>query len=315
MAGRFLPASAWAKRALRPCITDVQGRRKMSPPNKTTLGHAVPAYFKKTSKIFPAISKDLVSTIEKLENEQSLLVTANQQRVENFSLLHFGPYLTQSPVIKTEADVVRESHLELVNWVCLVLEFSTGFKIRVLSDRRKKDKPDMVWFYVVPGESAENIKNWMPFAGLEFKNTKIIDVDGFQPAVFDESMGKTEDQFDRASLRGPNDTLIKGDNAIWLTKQMISYAKMTGVPHQVAFDYFSMLSLDFESDLVKDPGTPPKSSQIGWLREESKSGSDFQTHRAYLLGYLSNALQETTKRQGITSEGHSPVGSEASILS
>ena len=266
------------------------------------MGYGVPSYLKNALVDYQGFSKDLVLKIQKLEDEQSSLVLANKQPIEAFPLLKFSPYLPPNPVIKSESDVVREANVELVNWVCLALEQATGFTIRVLSEFQKvKSRPNMVWFYVVPGKSAEDLQNWKPFAVLEFKNTKTIDIDGFQPAIFHEKQGRTEDQFYQLALQGANNTLIKGENALWLTKQMTKYAKTSRVPHQVAFDYSTMLILDFGLDLVGDPKTPPKSVQIAWLREESKEGTDFKTHRSYFLGYLYYALQETLKRQGTTS--------------
>ena len=81
---------------------------------------------------------------------------------------------------------------------------------------------------------------------------------------------------------------------------MTKYAKVTGVPHQIAFDYRTMLTLDFDTDLVKDRHIPPRSAQVAWLEEESQDGSDYRTHRSYLLGYLYCSLQEELGKHGIT---------------
>ena len=301
MANYFLSASRWAAKPLRPYITDVTGNvRPMSAPNANTLSFGMPAYLKYTTLDYPGFAKSLVSKMQKLEDEQKSLVLAKTQPIETFPLLSFSPYLPPYPVLMSESDVVREANVELVNWVALALEQATGSKIRVLSETQKeKARPDMVWFYVLPGKAAEDFQNWKPFAVLEFKNTKMIDIAGFEPAIFNEKQGRTEKEFYQLALQGANNTLIKGDNAVWLTKQMTKYAKTTGVPYQVAFDYSTMLMLDFDWDLVKDSKTSPKSVQVAWLKEESKDGTDSKTHRSFLLGYLYNALQETSKREGI----------------
>lgn len=301
MASAFSVASRWARKPLRSFVTDFKGNlRPMSAPNNTTLGYSVPAYLKNALFDYTKLSKDLVSKLEKLEDEQSSLVLAKKQPKDAFPLLDYKPYLTEHPRLETEGDVVREANLELVSWVSLALEQATGFKIRMGSEsRRDKSRVDMIWFYVAPEKTAQDSQNWRPFAILEFKNTNMIDISGFQQAIFQEKKGVTEDEFYGLALQRASKTLIKGDNALWLTKQMVKYAKTTGVPHQVSFDFSTMLTLEFELGLEKDPDVPPKSVQVGWLREESKDGTDFQTHRAYLLGYLGYALQKTLERQEI----------------
>ena len=297
----FPTFSSWAKKALRSCVTNVTGRiRPMTAPGESTLAQIVPAYFKRTPTDYIAFSKDLVSRIEKIEDQQKSLVLAKKQSIRDFPLITYNPVFKSNPEILTKGDVIRESNVELISWVYEALEKATGFEIKIHSERTQEEKsrPDMVWFYVVPGKPTGDGQEKV-FAVLEFKNTKFIDIDGFKPAIFRQQLGMTEAAFQDATLVTRDQTLIDGNNALWLTKQMTKYARNSESPHQIAFDYTTMLTLDFEPDLVKHTKAQPKSVQIDWLDEESRDGTNLKTHRAYLLGYLYYALQETCKRQGI----------------
>ena len=216
MANTFFTASRWATRPLRQYITDTKGVvRPMSLPNATTLSYSAPLYLKYTVIDYSQFSKNLISKIQKKEMDQSALVLADEEPIQAFPLLNFNPYLQPKPIINTEADVVREANIELITWATLTLEHATDFTIRVLSEPAEKNtRPDMVWYYVVPGNSADKLESWKPFAVLEFKKAKMIDIAGFQSAVFHERPGLTEDSFYQIALQAVGQTLLGGDNAL-----------------------------------------------------------------------------------------------------
>ena len=134
-----------------------------------------------------------MSKISKLEDEQIPLLLAKKGRIEDFPLFQHR-YLRPNPMMISEMDVALAANLEWICWVSLLLEQVSGLPIRTLAKSYPEDNDNddcddyrsvMTRFYVIlgPGNSVDESENWKPFAILTIKRTKMIDIDGFQPAI------------------------------------------------------------------------------------------------------------------------------------
>ena len=244
----------------------------------------------------------LYPRLVKLEDKQASDLQFSKDNMDAFPLINYSLNRPKErPIIHNEADVAREAEHGLVDWVTVVLEALTGLKIRVASEHLNfGSAPDMVWFYVKQGDSAEDFKNWKPFALLEYKDTKMISVDPFRNALYisQNNQGLSEEKFFTLGLAKKNRTRIQGNNAVYLSKQVAKYAQLSDVPYVVAFDWNTMVTFNFSQDKYSKPKDAPMSMRISWLQEGAGSGTDEETYRSMLLGYLYHALEEMIAKGG-----------------
>ena len=306
MASPFLArASRLFFKPLPQAITNVTGLTQQMPkPGPATLQQPCPVICLPDGvKYIDKATNLLYPRLVKLEDKQASDSQFTKDNIDAFPLIHYSLNdEIERPVIHNEADVAREAQHGLVNWVTVVLKALTGLKIRVASEHLKfGSAPDLVWFYVKQGDSAEDFKNWKPFALLEYKDTKMISVDSFRNALYisqKDNDGLSEAEYFSLGRDLQSQTYIKGNNAVYLSKQAARYAQITQLPYVVAFDWNTMVTFDFSQDKYSKPKEPPLSMKVSWLQEGAGGGTGEQTYRSMLLGYLYHALEQTTGNAG-----------------
>ncbi|MDI1488674.1 MAG: hypothetical protein OHK93_007950 [Ramalina farinacea] len=158
---------------------------------------------------------------------------------------------------------------------------------------------DLIWFMVLPGKTEDDAANWLKFAVLEYKNTRMIDPGAFRKAIYRESTGTSKSGTSRRAGVLKNETLIDDKSALWLTKQMTKYAKTLQVPYQIAFDFGTMLTMEYGNDLAAGPDVDPKNVQIAHMSREDEVPGTEMTVRAFLHGFLDKALRGTMEQHRI----------------
>ncbi|MCJ1472555.1 hypothetical protein MMC13_001204 [Lambiella insularis] len=307
----FLSTAEWATVPMRPWKNDSSSTarvRTIAQPPESTMIYQTPPYFKYASIDYAQVSQPFVSRLKEIEEEEKSLVLANKKRVKDCPLLTCNiSNLDALPAIESEADVVRESNAELIEWARTSLRELTGLRIKVRSEHPSDlmARPDMMMLYVSPGSSEVDSENLKLFTVIEFKNTKVIDLEGLKPAIFEEKRSlfgrilKKETDFENTANDQLHRTLIEGNNSLWLIKQVTKYFKTTGCPYHIVFDYVTMVGLNYVRDQEKAPTIAPKPAEIAWLTNESQNETDHYKFRSFLLGFLSNALKETLANEGI----------------
>ena len=240
--------------------------------------------------------------LEERENLQKQLVLSGQKSYNAFPLLHFSPYLDDKPIVYSEADVVQECKSSFVDWAVLILTELSGMKVKTRAEVyvSSTSRMDLVWFFALPGGKLDDHKNWIAFAVLEYKNTKMIDVEAFEKAIFHGQEGQTEMELLMQASDEEGATLIEGKSSIWLSQQMTKYAKERNVPFQIAFDFGSMLTLEYGNDLAKGPKFAPENVKIAWMTAEQEVEGTEMTVRAFFLAFLLRALRQTMAKHSIT---------------
>lgn len=156
------------------------------------------------------------------------------------------PRLEKSHYLRTEADVLRVSALQLIHPINLVLEglLPSGAQFRCLSEvvtQNGKARTDLKWTYTVAGEP-------ITVAILEYKNTNVIRKSDFSPAFTTEE-GKKDAIAKSRRDRYEEGTLLE-ENAIVLSKQTNKYSK--GCKDIALFDWHSMCVFDFNDNGDRD---------------------------------------------------------------
>ncbi|OXV06471.1 hypothetical protein Egran_05757 [Elaphomyces granulatus] len=163
--------------------------------------------------------------------------------------------------LKSEADVIRISILQLLHPVNVALSALLPPGVTVYCERRRRKKK---------------------LAVVEFKNTKIIHWEDFEPAEVSqanaaEKMGEAMGNIDGTLLAG---------NAVSLSKQARKYS---GSCKDIAvFDWNAMFIFDFYG--IREDHLVPKPVK-GIYFDESDAVSEGATFRLILFGFLVRALQ------------------------
>lgn len=228
--------------------------RKVSPSASTTAIEEPPIVYMRES------ASDLANIARhKLRQLQSLD-------------LH-SPALEETHFLAVEADVVRASGLELIHPINIVLpKLAPSANVRCnseVTDRSNHSRFDMKWYF------ADTMTT---FAILEFKNTKVLNWEGFESAACDN-----EDDAESKLLKARGETLLDG-NAIVVSKQAKKYARTC--KDVAIFDWNCMMVYDF-SDVDED-ASPPKPTRGIFFDEGTPANG--QTFRLVLLGFLIRAI-------------------------
>lgn len=149
--------------------------------------------------------------------------------------------------LSTESDISRVSALQLIHPVNVVLSSLTpkDASIYCLSEvpsQSGRSRTDLKWVHFKDGQETV-------IAILEYKNTKAICFDDFEPAATTpEKAARTV----RWANRLKKDTLLE-NNAIVLSQQMLKYSDECD--DIVIFDWLSMFIFDF-SEMEAAPNLP-----------------------------------------------------------
>lgn len=162
-------------------------------------------------KVYPSASTTAIEDppIVYMRESAGDLANVARHKLRQLQSLHlYSPSLEETHFLAVEADVVRASGLELIHPINIVLpKLAPSAKVRCnseVTDRSNHSRFDMKWFF------ADTKKT---FAILEFKNTKVLNREGFELAACDD-----EDDAESKLLHARGETLLK-DNAVIVSKQ------------------------------------------------------------------------------------------------
>ena len=180
----------------------------------------------------------------------------------------------------TEADVLDASRLYLLHPVNVAVKelLNHGhLECRREHTASPTSRTDIVWVHI-DGNQTTNV------AVLEFKNTYVLREDDFRPAMANanEAERKLQDAFDTNT-----DTLLTG-NAFWVSKQAIKYHEELQTADVAVFDWNNMVVFDFSG--MSETPINPKLARAIWFSETGKIHNQYQTFRAFLLGFLIRSL-------------------------
>jgi hypothetical protein len=182
--------------------------------------------------------------------------------------------------LRTEADVSDASRLYLLHPVNVaVRELLNHGQLECRREHAAShtSRTDIVWVHV-DGNQTTNV------AILEFKNAYVLHEEEFRPAMTNanEAEEKLNDVFDTEV-----DTLLTG-NAFWVSKQTRKYHEELGTADIAVFDWNTMVAFDFSG--MAETAENPKLARAIWFSEADKSHNQYQTFRAFLLGFLIRSL-------------------------
>ena len=78
-------------------------------------------------------------------------------------------------------------------------------------------------------------------------------------------------------------------------RELTKYAKKAGVSFLAAFDFNTMITLEFGFRVGVNPSEVPEDVQFDWMRTDFEDSSKGQTVRAFFFTFMSQALQKTRK--------------------
>ena len=274
----------------------------MSEPTESTRAQVLPEFFVSAQNEIMQQARNEAAILEELENEQKQLVYLHKTPITSLPLLQCNPIMDDEPLIKTEADVIGVTRQSFVDWAVLVVSAMTGLRIKVRAELVKgaDTRSDVVWFLILPNKSKDDEKSWINFAVLEYKNTRMINVPAFQKATFRGLPGENMREMENQARMEPSKSLLKTNGPMWLTQQLMKYAKDQQTPYQIAFDYNTMLVMEFGNDLYKGPGVAPKGVKLALMTQEEEQDGTGNTIRAFFLGALMRAARETIAKHNIT---------------
>lgn len=274
----------------------------MSEPTESTRAQILPEFFVSAQNEIMHQARNEAAILEELENKQKQLVYLHKTPITSLPLLQCNPIIDDEPLIKTEADVIGVPRQSFVDWAVLVVSAMTDLRIKVRAELVKgaDTRSDVVWFLILPNKSKDDEKNWINFAVLEYKNTRMINVPAFQQATFRGLPGEEMRDFEIRARKLTSKSLLKTNGPMWLTQQLMKYAKDQQTPHQIAFDYNTMLVMEFGNDLYKGPGVAPKGVKIALMTQEEEQDGTGKTIRGFFLGALMRAARETIAKRKIT---------------
>lgn len=188
------------------------------------------------------------------------------------------PRLEKSHLLRTEADVLRLSALQLVHPVNLVLEdlLPSGGQLLCLAEvltQTDRGRTDLKWTCNLDDKSAT-------VAILEYKNTRVIRKTDFSPAFTTEDR-KAKDLARAYQTPYEENTLLEG-NAITLSKQVNKYSR--DCKDIALFDWHSMCVFELEQ-----------------MDHNDAAGFTFSSDPAHFRQLLLGMILKGLKRKGIIS--------------
>ena len=207
------------------------------------------------------------------ESASDLANSARHKLQQLRSLDLCSPALEETHFLAVEADVVRASRLELIHPINVVLtKLAPSANVRCnseVTDRSNHSRFDMKWYFADTKTT---------FAILEFKNTKVLNREGFEAAACDN-----QDDAVNKFIMTEGQTLLDG-NAVVVSKQAKKYSKIC--KDVAIFDWNCMMVYDFHDVEEQMPSLKPAR---GIFFDEQASGNE--TFRLVLLGFLIRAMK------------------------
>lgn len=213
-----------------------------------------------------------------LRESSSTLATLAKNAIERLdSINEFLPALEKTFFLSNEADAVRAAANQLVHPIDIVLpELAPSAGILCKSEvaySNNRCRIDMRW-------SARD----KTVAILEFKNTKVLNKDGFKKAECKDAKDVAIKIAQGKTARKP--TLLEG-NAMAVSKQATKYSS---VCKDIAlFDWNCMMIYDFHD--VHENALPAKPARGIFFDEQDPEHNE--TFRMVLLGFIIRGLERS----------------------
>ncbi len=208
------------------------------------------------------------------------LVTPQRLPQNTPSLLERMPQFERTHFLQTESDVLRASFMYLLHPVNVAASqlVNGPHRLQCVGEVSERGiRTDIKWI-------ARSNTGTITIAVLEFKNTRILHWEDFQPAMANWQnaafkIGEAQSLPHRTTFR---------KYAIALSKQAKKYSRKLHVSDVALFDWNSMFIFDF-SGRNENSATPRLARGI-WFQEENQNHNVGETFRSVLLGFLIRAL-------------------------
>lgn len=193
------------------------------------------------------------------------------------------PQLERSHHLHTEADVLRASSLYLLHPVNVAAtRLVSNGNLFCTSEQTSSGgaRTDIRWVYH-PNHGGKAVS----IAVMEFKNTNVLRLSDFLPALTDQQHARAKVQ---AAFAKPGFTHLI-NNAYWLSKQAMKYKRAASVADVAIFDWNAMFVFDF-AGMDEDAQVPVLAKGI-MFQETVDSVNNGVTFRIVLLGFVVRALK------------------------